>query len=115
MPQKLAENVVSVALMLLVSIVATAEEKRVLADRHQTRGLVCANCHRSGSKKTVSMKRCLACHESYAKVAERTKSLVPNPHDSHLTDLECSKCHLGHSSQENYCLTCHEEMEFKKS
>jgi fumarate reductase flavoprotein subunit len=92
---------------------ATADRQRIpLADRHKDAGLACADCHGQGPKKPVEMATCLGCHESYRKVAERTGKWTPNPHDNHLVDLECTKCHLGHKAQENYCETCHSEMAF---
>ena len=85
-----------------------------VANLHKTLGLSCQDCHGEGEKKPVGMSKCLSCHESYAKVAERTKKLEPNPHDNHLIDLSCTKCHLGHKPKVIYCRNCHEDMEFKK-
>jgi DnaJ-class molecular chaperone len=85
-----------------------------LADTHNANGNTCEDCHGDGPKKPVPMQKCLSCHKSYAKVATRTQDLDPNPHDSHLIDLACTKCHQGHKPQVNYCQTCHADMEFKK-
>jgi len=98
-----------------VSALAVANTTKPLADRHKDVGLTCDACHGDGPQKPVTMSKCLACHESYAKIAERTKELEPNPHDNHLIDLECTKCHIGHKTQENYCRSCHADMEFTKS
>lgn len=103
------------AVLLTANLGVAIDQKTPLADKHKALGLSCEDCHGSGLKKAVPMEKCLGCHESYAKVAERTKELLPNPHDNHLIDLECSKCHLGHKPQANYCQTCHVDMEFKRS
>ncbi|WP_005036826.1 cytochrome c3 family protein [Holophaga foetida] len=107
------------ALMLLLGIaipVIGGERKEIpLANRHKDAGIACEDCHGKGPKKAVAAETCLGCHESYPKVAERTARLKPNPHENHLIDLDCDKCHQGHKPQENYCLTCHSEMEFKPS
>ena len=93
---------------------AALDPKVPLADAHQALEVTCENCHGTGPKKTVPMEKCLSCHVSYAKVAAQTAALEPNPHDNHLIDLECSKCHQGHKPLVNYCRTCHAGMEFKK-
>jgi fumarate reductase flavoprotein subunit len=100
--------------MLSVSAASALDAKKPLAELHKEAGLTCDACHGNGPKKPPTMTQCLGCHESYAKVAERTKNLEPNPHDNHLIDLECTKCHLGHKAQVIYCRTCHSEMEFVK-
>jgi fumarate reductase flavoprotein subunit len=100
--------------LLIGNLGVAIDQKTPLADKHKALGLSCDACHGTGKKKAVPMEKCLGCHESYPKVAERTKQLEPNPHDNHLVDLECSKCHQGHKPQVNYCQTCHADMEFRK-
>lgn len=92
---------------------AALDPQKPLADIHKEAGLGCKDCHGTGAKKLVPMEKCLTCHESYVKVAERTKELYPNPHDNHMIDLKCTKCHQGHNAQVNYCQTCHVDMTFK--
>ena len=92
---------------------AALDPQKPLADIHKEAGLGCEDCHGTGAKKLVPMEKCLTCHESYVKVAERTKELYPNPHDNHMIDRECTKCHKGHTAQVNYCQTCHVDMTFK--
>lgn len=91
-----------------------AAEAPILSEQHKAAGLGCNDCHGTGEKKPVPMSKCLECHESYAKVAARTQHVDPNPHQSHLVDLPCTKCHLGHKPRVIYCMTCHSDMEFKK-
>jgi len=40
-------------------------------------------------------------------MAEKTSRLDPNPHDSHLGELECGRCHHQHKASENACAACH--------
>lgn len=85
-----------------------AEEKKFLADRHQTKGIACASCHKeSPPKVAVSTAVCIGCHGSYAKIAEKTIKTSPNPHASHMGELSCESCHHAHKASENQCADCH--------
>jgi fumarate reductase flavoprotein subunit len=86
-----------------------AEEKKFLADRHQARGMTCASCHKEEPPKAaVPASVCLGCHGSYARIAEKTLKVEPNPHASHMGEVSCDNCHHGHKASENQCLTCHQ-------
>ena len=86
-----------------------AEEKKFLADRHQTKGIACASCHKeSPPKAAVPTAVCIGCHGSYAKIAEKTINVSPNPHVSHMGELSCESCHHAHKASENHCSSCHE-------
>ena len=50
---------------------------------------------------------CLGCYGDYPKVAMQTKKLDPNPHDLHLGEIECEKCHHSHKASVNACNACH--------
>lgn len=87
-----------------------AQDKNFLADKHAALGLDCEACHNNRPKtKPVKTAQCLSCHESYEKLAERTKKLDHNPHAGHFIDLECTQCHHGHKASENYCDSCHKK------
>lgn len=79
-----------------------------LADRHVAQGAKCESCHAAGQGSPVAKDQCLACHGSYAKVAEKTDALDINPHDSHLGPIDCSKCHMGHKPPVVECNRCHD-------
>jgi len=86
-----------------------AEEKKFLADRHQTRGMTCASCHKEEPPKVaVPTPICQGCHGSYAKIAEKTLKTEPNPHASHMGEPSCESCHHAHKESENQCLSCHQ-------
>ena len=51
---------------------------------------------------------CLGCHGDYGKVAAKTDKLDPNPHDSHLGEIDCGKCHHAHKASVNICNPCHQ-------
>jgi hypothetical protein len=77
-------------------------------DKHAARGLTCEVCH--GSAKPSGpppMSVCVGCHGSYAQLAEQTGNLVPNPHKSHMGELECGLCHKEHRPSILFCNTCH--------
>lgn len=81
-----------------------------LADRHANYGAECTACHADKTPEEgtrVSNEKCLACHESYAKVAERTAKVSPNPHDTHLGNVRCTDCHSGHAQPKLMCNDCH--------
>jgi hypothetical protein len=80
-----------------------------LGDRHKNRGMDCSGCHKeSPPKQSVPMAVCLGCHGDYRKLAAKTEKLDPNPHDSHLGEADCGKCHHSHKASEFACAACHQ-------
>jgi hypothetical protein len=80
-----------------------------LADKHKVAGISCGACHKENLPKgQVPTEVCLKCHGDQSKVAEKTRMIIPNPHESHLGNLKCELCHHSHKPSENYCSTCHE-------
>ncbi|MHA1559768.1 MAG: cytochrome c3 family protein, partial [Alphaproteobacteria bacterium] len=85
-----------------------------LADRHAELGFSCAACHSDGLPAPgaqlpadLSAAVCLDCHGTFAEVAGRTDATFPNPHESHLGDLDCNSCHRAHAQPMDYCEQCH--------
>ncbi len=78
---------------------------------HQLIGVNCEKCHgKSKKQEALTMEKCVACHGSTAKLAEKTKNVKPsNPHTSphYGTELDCNLCHHQHAKSENYCAQCH--------
>ncbi|WP_162610902.1 cytochrome c3 family protein [Gordonibacter sp. An230] len=78
--------------------------------------MTCASCHDEEDPtqgvQAVSNDKCLSCHESYDKVAERTAGIGEdlNPHNSFHYDqqLDCTTCHKAHSESVNLCMSCHD-------
>jgi DnaJ-class molecular chaperone len=105
----------AVLFMMTVAVSGEAAAPDTNADRHRAHKVSCEDCHGKGPKKAVEMKQCFQCHGSYAKVAGKTKDLSPNPHDSHLGELECDVCHVGHKPNQFYCKTCHADMEISRN
>jgi hypothetical protein len=95
------------ALVCGANYVHAEGDKPSTADRHKTHGIECEGCHKDKDKTLFDYKQCLSCHESYEKVAERTKKLERNPHKSHYHNLPCTTCHHGHKPDENFCAPCH--------
>jgi len=84
------------------------EKKQFLADRHQAKGQNCVSCHKeSPPKADVASTICLQCHGDAEKLAMRTSATRHNPHDSHLGEMACDKCHHGHKTSEDACGKCH--------
>jgi fumarate reductase flavoprotein subunit len=85
-----------------------AAESVFLADKHKNRGMDCSGCHKERPPKhDVPMAVCLGCHGDYQKVAAKTDKIDPNPHDSHLGEIDCGKCHHAHKVSVNACNECH--------
>jgi fumarate reductase flavoprotein subunit len=86
-----------------------AAEGVLLADKHKGRGTECSGCHKeSPPVRDGPMPVCLGCHGDYWKVAAQTNKLDPNPHDSHLGEIDCGKCHHAHKASVNFCNECHQ-------
>jgi len=107
-----------VMVMFLAGIAAAQEQRPFTADRHKALNVACAGCHNEAKPdKAAPEDACLKCHKSLESVAERTKSLKPNPHKNHLTeaqDVECGQCHAAHKADTLICSQCHGEMTFEK-
>ncbi|GFO64733.1 cytochrome c3 family protein [Geomonas paludis] len=108
------------ALSLLVALgagMSPAQREASAANikgKHGSEGLGCADCHKTDKPTAAAgVEVCLECHEGYDKMAQRTKALHNNPHDSHLGRMACLKCHRVHASSEYLCIECHSDFEFK--
>lgn len=78
------------------------------ADRHVARGVACTACHGKdmANPEYPEESTCVRCHPKAA-LAEKTKSLRPNPHAApHNGD--CTLCHMQHEPTVNYCNQCHQ-------
>jgi hypothetical protein len=104
---------------LLKRTLASWSESSWLDALHAKRDVSCAGCH---AKKLparddyVESSRCLDCHGSYEKLAEKSAPAqfpMRNPHRSHLVGLDCTKCHVAHGASRSYCLECHPTFEMK--
>jgi fumarate reductase flavoprotein subunit len=81
----------------------------LLLDKHTKADIECKACHGTTEPpKAVGMDVCISCHGAYEQLAEKTKKVAPNPHDSHLGEAECSTCHHIHKPSEDGCRACHE-------
>lgn len=86
-----------------------AGEGVFLADKHKNRGMDCSGCHgEKPPKQDVPMVVCLGCHGDYQKMAAKTRHLDPNPHNSHLGEIDCGKCHHAHKASVLACNECHQ-------
>jgi hypothetical protein len=94
---------------LITSLVTPSSQAQspLLEEKHAKASVVCKSCHGEDNTAKVAMGICISCHGDYAQLAEKTKKVAPNPHDSHLGAAECSACHHIHKSSEDGCRTCH--------
>ena len=67
------------------------------------------SCHKTAPKAGAKVKKqvCQGCH-SYEQLAKQTAKVEPNPHYSHLGDVNCTDCHKGHKKSELMCNSCHQ-------
>lgn len=94
----------------LMTSAAFAADAPTLADRHAKLGLKCEQCHAvpiPQPESKVKNQACLACHQSYDALAQKTEKLDPNPHKTHLGNVRCSDCHSGHGQARLMCNDCH--------
>jgi hypothetical protein len=75
---------------------------------HAEARVPCSSCHAKFSvEEDSNMEVCLKCHGSYADMALVTKDTEPNPHDSHLGEVDCTLCHKIHEPSMDLCEQCH--------
>ena len=82
-----------------------------LAGAHNQKGISCQMCHTTdkvSDSETEINKQCVMCHEPNALVKKTEKPHQPNPHKSHLGDVQCTACHSGHTPSVAYCTNCHD-------
>jgi hypothetical protein len=96
----------------------TIQADSFLGDRHLTKGLTCASCHKEDPPRNGPPNNgCLVCHGDQKKLVEKTNQVIPNPHASpHLdpgTPLVCDECHHIHKPSKVSCLGCHQEFNFR--
>lgn len=79
------------------------------ADFHLAHGQKCETCHKTAPTEGAKVKKdvCKQCH-SYEALAKQTAKDEPNPHYSHLGDVNCTDCHKGHQKSELMCNQCHQ-------
>lgn len=86
---------------------AMAQGHGLLIDRHTAAGVNCQACHGGAAfTEPVAMQVCTDCHGSYAELAAMTP-WEPNPHHSHMGEVECSVCHNIHKPSVSFCDQCH--------
>lgn len=108
--------------------VETWADSNHLAHTHKQLGIPCQSCHARTigalvsevvstvrqtyddplSEIKVPQGDCFRCHGDYETLAERTKDLIQNPHDSHWGALDCGVCHKMHKDSIDYCAQCHD-------
>ncbi|MCD8339423.1 MAG: cytochrome c3 family protein [Burkholderiales bacterium] len=57
----------------------------------------------------VTKYQCMSCHGTYDQLGQKTANLEPNPHYSHLGQVNCVECHIPTESRPQVmCLQCHQ-------
>ena len=89
----------------------SGDKAAYLAGVHTKKGLDCAACHTSNvisDSETEINKQCAICHGSLEQMGAKTNSQSPNPHKSHIGQMQCTACHSGHVPSVAYCTNCHD-------
>lgn len=105
-------------LALIKEIFASAVESNFLDARHFSGNITCASCHGQDilGENTLENTKCLSCHGPMEELIAKTEPKEfpdRNPHKSHLGEISCTVCHLGHAESKIYCLECHPKFEMK--
>lgn len=89
----------------------SGDKAAYLAGVHTKKGLDCAACHTTNvisDSETEINKQCAICHGSLEQMGTKTSSQTPNPHKSHIGQMQCKACHSGHVPSVAYCTNCHD-------
>lgn len=89
----------------------SGDKAAYLAGVHTKKGLDCAACHTTNvisDSETEINKQCAICHGSLEQMGTKTSSQTPNPHKSHIGQMQCTACHSGHDPSVAYCTNCHD-------
>ncbi len=105
-PSTLLVLLALVQLLPLRGLPATGAE--LLGQKHARAGVECVACHKTmPADGSAPPDVCVGCHGDLRKVAERTKNLRHNPHESHQDELACDACHHLHKPSVDFCMPCH--------
>lgn len=97
----------TIGCVVALALGQSAYANQTMQFKHQQRSIPCVQCHGVASPSTpAKSKACMKCH-TYEAVAEKSKHLNPNPHDSHAGQLRCTLCHKEHAQSVVYCKECH--------
>lgn len=89
----------------LVAFSSTLVFAQDLLTKHQALGI----------KSEPSEAMCLSCHgQTYQALAESTKKITPNPHDSHMGEVQCDACHQWQGKSRLMCSDCHSFPQLEK-
>ena len=89
----------------------SGDKAAYLAGVHTKKGLDCAACHTTNvisDSETEINKQCVICHGSLEQMGAETSTQSPNPHKSHIGQMQCTACHSGHVPSVAYCTNCHD-------
>lgn len=93
------------ALTIMTAVPASAAMPAQINGPHAK--LPCTTCHADAMSSAPAKETCFQCHGSYAKLAERTAKMTPNPHMNHRGEQNCSNCHSLHGKSRFECNDCH--------
>ena len=95
----------------VVNTYSQGEKASFLAGAHGKMGLNCEMCHvgdKVSDSETEINAKCTTCHNPADLAKKTAKGEQPNPHKSHIGDIQCTACHSGHSQSVAYCTNCHD-------
>ncbi len=99
--KKLVLAAFAIALGATFSVSSLAQEK--------TLGEIHGSSWPQSQNGYVTKYQCMSCHGTYAQMAEKTANLEPNPHRSHLGQVNCEECHVPTAAKPQVmCMQCHQ-------
>lgn len=96
---------IATTLMLSLALACGAAQAKTLAEIHGSMW--------PAEGGWVNKATCQGCHGSYADLAKKTEKLKPNPHASHLGEVDCQACHKGSTEPKAPQLMCNDCHKFK--
>jgi fumarate reductase flavoprotein subunit len=88
--------------------------KHIINVPHSRAHIACVACHETRSpRKAAKAAACIGCHGDMSRsktitVFENKIKVKINPHESHVSPLDCTQCHRIHRKSRLYCNKCHQ-------
>lgn len=108
------------AIFSLLMMQTVSAQQSSMAQKHNSLGMTCMQCHNEATPKAALEINCSQCHGSSEDVAKLTEARFKeyyNPHNPlhYGTFAECANCHKQHTESRLDCSNsnCHKEFQYQ--